>query len=247
MLMLLLHRRSCPLQAGSPKRKWYVPGAVVGAGIPQLQAWWEDTYQERAPSERTLRTHLGVLERAGAIVRSPGELLEGLGSWSDHAPPRHPDTIHLIHRRREAQWWSRVGSAELERTPRARHSAAAWWRLFAHWRREAADPQLELDFDPHLEERDPSRDQRPQAVETAAPRAELLDAAAAQLEPVPMLKACAAAGVVIQGRAQFQLAADPARFAQALRALARELRAGRRIRNAGGWLVWVFGHGPGRL
>lgn len=246
-LMVLLHRRACPLGVRAAQRSWYVPGAIVGVGIAQLQAWWEEMFGENAPCARSLRSHLTVLERAGALVRSPGELLEGARAWGDHPPPRHPDTIHLLHRRREAQWWAHYGRPALEASPKARHSARAWWRLFGRWRSEAADPQLEFDFDVELAANDPSRDQRPQARELAADRAEQLEVAAAAREPIDMLRAALAAGVELRGAVQFRAAAHPAQLAAALRALAGELRRGRRIRNPGGWVAWAFNHGPGRL
>lgn len=235
-ILLLLLAMSCPL-GRRPARAWYVPGAAARLGHDGIRRAWLGYFGEEPPSERSIRSHLGVLEHALAIVRQPGDLLPVLGEPGEHRP-RYPDTFHLLTDERLALWWSTEGAPLLEQHPQARQSAATWRRLFGDWRTRAAAPQGVLPFD--LEADDPTRDTRRDSEARRLSDAAELETAAATGEVLAVLSACARIGAPIRGSNSFRLASDGPALCRAARRLAADLRRGRRIRNRAGWLVWAF-------
>lgn len=241
--LLIALRFMCPVGV-RPRNADYIPGALVSFGLRGFLNAWYGFSGLQPPSERCLRAHLATLEAGNVLVRAPGAVVGGARS-RDGRPVRDVDTFHVVLSQRESRWWDDVGYPRLERNPRARHNAKVWARLFGRWRDEAAQERFEFDS---LPDDDPSRDSRPNV------EAEL-DAAAHELElasrerddPGALLKGCEKAKARINGRATWQVAKTPGVLADAMRALARELRRRRRIRNRGGWLLWAFDYGPLRL
>jgi hypothetical protein len=138
---LLLAITSAAVPAwGKPRARWQVQGAMVGQG-PELLRIHVGQETGRWVSSETVRRHLVALERAGAIVRAPGEVL----AREREAPGlerfyRRPDTIHVLTSPDEAQWWAVIGFERLAAYPEARTRLSLWRRLFARWRDEARCP-----------------------------------------------------------------------------------------------------------
>ncbi len=238
ILGLLLALR-CPV-GSSPARAWYVPGGVARLGISGLARAWRGFYGEEAPTERTLRAHLGTLERACAVVRVPGD-------WIPTAPGaprlRHPDTILLLEDERDARFWADEGLAVLEREPEARIDPTLWRRLFRGWRDRARDPQARLPF-PAPEAR-PDQDTRPAQTtrQDAAAVREALQAG----DDLALLGALRKVGADPDRSVLFRLLRQSVPLRRAAALFAEELERGTRIRNRPGWIVWAFRAAGGRL
>jgi hypothetical protein len=237
-LCLLLLKLRCPLR-GIPGRSWYIPGAVVRLGISGIARAWRGFFGEAPPAERTLRAHLGTLEKACAIIRAPGD-------WIPTAPGaprlRHADTFHVIEDERDATWWARDGLAVLDQHPEARTNASTWRRLFRAWRERARDPQALFSF--------PSASTRPdQASPVTATREDgkkLRDALESKA-PLAVLQALRSIGAAPDGRVLFQIAEDDSALRKAAARMAGELERRTRIRNRPGWFVWAFREAGGRI
>lgn len=224
-ILLLLLRLRCPVRS-RPARSWYVPGAVARLGVEGLRRGWRGFYGEEPPSERTLRAHLSLLERAAAIVRSPGERIP---TRSSELPLRWPDTIHVLDDARDAAFWTGEGADALARNPKARSSLVVWLRLFRGWRQRArSEPRLDFP-EPHS----------PAQGRDAGEASRALVAIADDAGPLEVLAALREAGAAVAGRSSFEVARDPRRLVEAARMLGRELGRGTRIRNRAGWLVWA--------
>ncbi len=146
-IVLVIWELTCPL-GGRPRRSWYVPGGTARLGADGIRRAWRGYFGEDPPCLRTIRSHLGALERACVLVRAPGDWLP---IWPD---PRHPerrpryaDTFYLLDSDQAAEWWAGVGHERLEELPGARHNPDKWAAAFGNWRAEAAGFQLELRFD----------------------------------------------------------------------------------------------------
>lgn len=227
-LVLQVLALSCPRNA-RPQKPWYVPGALARFGAGGLRRAWAGFHGERAPSERSIRAHLGVLEGAGVLVRSPGEWIpHRAGTWRE----RRPDTLHLLDGLAESSWWAKEGRRLLDLYPRARRDPGLWRRLFGAWRRRVGALQGSFDFDrpaPRaLEVREPERRQ-----ELGRAVARRLRGARSSCE---LTLAIRSTGARLDPRASWALAGDPERTRRALALLAVALIRGDRVRNLAGWL-----------
>lgn len=236
ILLLLLSLR-CP-RFGNPAKAWYVRGGVARLGISGLLRAWRGFFGEEAPTERTIRSHLGALERFCAVVRVPGD-------WIPTAPGaprlRHPDTILVLEDEREAEWWAREGFPALDANPDARTNPSVWRRLFRNWRADSVDPQGRLPFPaaraPELEDHRPA---------TAAAAAELRTALAGS-DDLEVAAALRRANACPDGRVLFAMVGQRLAFRRAAARLVDELERRTRIRNRPGWIVWAFREAGGRL
>lgn len=256
-LLLLLLQLACPT-TGNPRRRWYVPGAVARVGAEGIIRAWRGFHGEEAPTLRTIRTHLGELEAALAIVASPGDWMPVARS-SEHPErrPRYPNTYHLLTSDAAAEWWEREGLAIAAARPATRSNPDEWRKSFARWRERAARMQREpmLPFDPPAgvpaakgagaaSRRVAGRVEDPAAQREQARRLERA-AVAHVAQPLALLIAARDAGVHVQGtKAQLALVRDPRRFAGAVMLLARALARGDRVRNRAGWLMRAFEFAP---
>lgn len=238
-LLLLLLELRLPLWGERRRHAWYVRGALARTSLDHLRRLWRERLGTEPPSARRLADHLRELERAGAIGRSPGELLEGAG------PRRYPDTIHLLEDDAAARDWDRVRRL-LEQVPAAQHDAATWRRVVGEWRGKGTDRQLELPF----QSRDgkASEGPRPAPLPSEAAQARgtaLLERARAidrkaGAYVLELLLALQASGLRLAGRAQVELASMPARLEGAVALLARAWIRGDEIASPAGWLLAVF-------
>lgn len=243
-ITLLLCALACPLR-GRPTRSWYVPGAVARIGAEGIRRAWLGYFGEEPLGLRTIRAHLGALEQACVLVRSPGDWLPILRN-PDHPErrPRYPDTLHLLRGDEAAEWWATVGRGLLAANPRTRCNPDKWAAIFQGWRARAADPNDTLagglfeELQARLGGRGPgSTVKEPRelpALETAARLDSLVRSKASQLELLGELRQ---ADVHIRGKNALYLCREPERLRGAVAMLARALRRGDRIRNRAGWLV----------
>jgi hypothetical protein len=240
LLVLLLSAR-CPLD-GVAQRSWYEPGAVVRLGCEGLRRLWEARWPAApAPSLRRTRDHVNELERSLLLVRAPGERLPQLrvGDERSERVPRWPDTFHLLESEEAATWWSEHGATLLALHPGARVNPAEWRRHFADWRKRRPRQQelfAELGRALCSERRGADgaalatiEDLRSaRALELLAKKSASVDQAIAALDRL---------GVVVRGKNRQALATDGLKVRGAMVALARALRAGRRVENRPGFLV----------
>jgi hypothetical protein len=180
------------------------------------------------PCERRLRSHLGVLEQALAIVRVPGDWLPGR---FDGPRPRYPDTLLVLTSESEVDWWAQIGLPRLDGAAPARLNPTLWRELFGSWRHELHAPALPFP--------EPGRRGGPTARGEPPPaQASALALARAVLEAEDAagpLAALAAAGARLEGRLAWRLAADPVRARGVAALLARALWRGDGIRSRGSW------------
>lgn len=264
LLILLLNHR-CPLGT-TPRHAYYVPGAVVRMGVDGIRRAWRGEFGEEPPSVRSLRTHLAVLERNLAIMRSPGDFIEQ--TYPDHPErrPRMAQTLHLLETDRAAAWWAREGMRLLRENPKARTNPFLWRRLLGNWRERAKDLQLDLlDAQEALEampetietpgeapgmvpEAVPST-ARPARQESGSPEPStdvrlvrgLKSVALSRGDAIETITALRRAGVPLQGgRLVMQLASYMDRTRGAAAMLAVALARGDRIRSVAGWYVRAF-------
>ena len=271
-LLLLVHALTCPWGT-RPRRRWYEPGACVRIGAGGLHRAWRGYYGEDPPSIRTIRSHLGALERACVLVRAPGDWLP---YWPDPAHPerrpRHADTFWLLETDAAAEWWAVTGRVRLGRHPKARRNPDTWRRLFAGWRAEASRFQLELDFDAPAAQ-DPADVKallgslfgaasrgveeigaRGPGSSTLATRdpvvpdalVELAAGLRRQVPPLEVLGLLRAAGCRVRGRNYSRLAREPIKLLGAAAMFLVATRRGDRIRNRPGWVVTAFDRATGR-
>jgi len=241
LLVLLLELR-CPVGA-RPRKPWYVPGAVARLGVEGLRRAWRAYHGGEPPCARTLRAHLGLLERVRAVGRQPGDWVDGElpaeGAWR----PRHADTIHVLEDEAAAEAWGARVAPALAAHRDLRRNPDRWRRLVGRWRGPIGR-QLDL-FDPAgrpagSPEGLPDRvgEDRP-AGEALARRLASLAQARSQ-EVLDVLAAARDAGAHLRGRASFELAADRRRAFGAAALLARALARGDWVRNRAAWLVRAF-------
>jgi len=229
-ILLLLLDLKCPL-GGRPRALWYVPGAVARLGWRGLRDRWEDRFGEAPPSERTIRSYLGILEAVCAIQRQPGDFLPVRRDLiQDGKRPRYPDTLHVLESEDVSKWWAREGEALLRENPEARTNPRVWKSVFGDWRGAARRP--ELPFDPPLRNVVP------------APSPEKLVsnvlAASRARGPLARLSALSSAGLRLALPERLELARDPGRLAGAAALLWIALERGPRVRNPTGWLLRAF-------
>ena len=271
-LLILILENSCPLGA-RPNRSWYVPGAAARLGPEGLRRAWSKRFGEEPRSLRSFRAHLGSLENALAIVRSPGDWMPRLVDQAHpERRPRYPDTIHVLDDERAALWWEGEGDRMRRERPETRHNPTAWREVFAGWREWAAREDLDL---VQLAERGPSRSPeagpellgdvlasftgtgKPQKpAEPARSRAKARDAArsivqslAAAVPAWALVRTLELAGAGLRGRARARALADPERLngAAAMFAIALLRDDGgprHRIRSRAGWIVRAFDKAP---
>ena len=263
-IVLAIYRHRCPLD-GTPRLPWYVPGATARHGAEGLRRDWKRLWGEDPPSLRTVRSHLGALEMACCIIRSPGDFLPMMRNpeHPEHRP-RHPDTLHIIEGDAAAHWWSTVGRARIETSPDCRSHPTRWRLLFSNWRTEAAaaDAQGEH-FDPEAELLEalpePARavmptTKRVKGLPNRPPvaSAESLTAAASlrsvvrrrESTPTELHQALRRVGADVAGKMAWAVAASPDRFRGAAALLVLAIERGDRIRNPAGWLVRAFKLAP---
>ena len=235
-LLLLLLELRCPA-GGRPRRGWYVRGAVARVGIATLRRRWVLRFGA-APSERTIRAHLGVLERARAIVRAPGDWLPvepGSRPWR----PRHPDTIHLLEDEAALEAWMAMGPKVIQRHPGAKRDPDLWRRHLRTWRERGR--QLELFGTPEgLPDRVEEQEERGKRILAAL----ATEGGRSTDGALNLFHALEAAGVRLRGRPSFEVAVDPGRLRGAAYLLARALVRGDWIRNRAAWIVRAFRHAP---
>lgn len=246
-LLLVLLSLRCPVRS-HPRRSWYVKGAVARVGIEGLRRVWRTTYGHQAPCARTLRAHLGALERALLIIRSPGDWVE-LGDFGrrDGWRPRQADTIHLLEDEDAALWWRAEGLALLDEHPRARTNPDSWRLVVGSWRGRKPSRQLML-FEPAANLERTPMDEYPEGLpdrvgEDRHKKLRLaLGRMAADGEPLATMGALMAMGIKPDARSQWDLAADPERLEGAAALLLRALERGDSIRNPTGWILRAFRH-----
>lgn len=259
LLLLLEGGRYCPPN-GFKRRPWYVLGAVARCGAEWLASAWRGFFGDDAPTVRSLLTHLGVLEKAAALVRSPGDWQP---VWRDpehpERRPRYPNTFHVLEDDDSAEWWAREGFFLLERFPETRSNPDAWRRIFGRWRELAARAVREplLPFDGLLPEDAPRRVERveprrelhrrvigrrdPSSADVARARAIASAARVMARKPLELLWRLRELRVDIRGAAlQLRFQREPVRFAGAVMLLARALGRGDDIKNCAGWTVRAF-------
>ena len=238
LLVLLLELR-CPVK-GRPRRPWYVPGAVARLGVEAMRRAWRGFYGLEAPCPRTIRSHLGVLERVLAVVRQPGDWVEldrPAGEWR----PRHADTLHVLEDDEAVAAWVEHGAELVRRHPETRTNPDAWRRRVGAWRRRPRAVQLEL-FEGGRAEGLPDRvGERREQGEALAASLGVQERAGAR-DALELLRVGQDAGVVLRGRPSFELAQDRPRLAGALALLARALVRGDAVRSTAAWLVRAYRH-----
>lgn len=259
-ILLALFDVRCPPRS-LPRKKWYVPGAAARVGAEGIQAAWTGLWGEDPPSLKTIRGHLGALEMACCLARSPGDWLPMMRN-PEHPErrPRYPDTFHLIESHEAAQWWSMVGRKRILESPDCRFSPTRWWELFGSWRVEAAEWSAQGELFPQCDPEpvdavtvgaqttgakrprgipNKPKPATPEALELAA----TLRPAALKLAPTPfeLHGALRQAGVHLRGKMSWALS-DDERVQGAMAMLAVALVRGDRIRSLEGWLVRAYEH-----
>jgi len=261
ILLTILGTR-CPT-SGRPRKSWYVPGAAARLGAEGIQRAWAERWGEEPPSMRTIRAHLGHLEMACAIARSPGDWLPQMRD-PEHPErrPRYPDTFHVLESHESAIWWATTGRSRIEANPDSRFNPTRWKALFARWRTEAAraTTQPELFDGRHpdaalaatIAEQPlegararaprglPARPKPATAAATAAADEIAATCRTKDQSPLDVLAALQRAGVDLQGKMSWAVTGDPARLQAAACMLAIALDRGDQIRNRAGWLVRAF-------
>lgn len=254
-LILVLLEHLCP-EGGRPLKPWYVPGAVARFGIESLQRAWKELFGEEAPVERSIRSHLAVLEAACAIARQPGDWLPYLFPDEDvEKRPRYPDTIHLLLDDREAEWWEVEGARILREHPGVRRSPRVWRLKIGDWRAKARTRQLELfpqvvrnvaaamrrNAERGAEDR-AGNPHAPNRALHADPKAGefLLAALRRRAKPAELLGALHLVQVRIGGTTSWRCLRAPERFRGAIALLASALMRGDRVRSRAAWLMGAF-------
>ncbi len=259
-IVLMLLDLACPLGA-RPRRSWYVPGAAARVGHEGIRSRWFATWGEEPPTKRTIQRHLGELERAGVLVRAPGDWVPALVVPDQPGQrSRYRDTIHLLESDEVAEWWATVGARLRELHPDTRCNPTRWREVFGDWRARAAaggDPwQPGLFDDPaEISKRGiggtpPSVNFPVQGAESSAGAAptEISDRRGAaerlaevvhrrRLEAGELLVALDLVGARVRGGVRLQLQRDLGRLRGAAALLAVALRRGDRVRNPAGWVV----------
>lgn len=245
-LLLVLLELRCPARC-RPRRPWYVPGAVARLGVEGLRRAWRSVLGEEPPCERSVRSHLGLLVKVRALVRSPGDPLEGVEP-GPRFRPRHPDTLHLLEDEDALLDWLAVAPA-VEARPEARRDVHLWARLAGRWR-GGRPRQLEFDFaaasGAAMAARPPDGladrvgDQKPQGEALRRALGAVLENPAH--DALELQRALAASGVVLRGRPSFELAADVGRLRGSASLLALAMARGDAIRNPAAWLVRAHRH-----
>lgn len=252
----------CPSR-GLPRVEWYVPGAVARVGALGLWRLWKHHWGEDPPSLKTVRAHLGELEMACVIARSPGDWLPMMRN-PDHPErrPRYPDTFHVLESHAAANWWATTGRARILSSPDCRFSPDRWRTLFGYWRQEAAQDSIQgklgdvsklSESCPELSVATPGPQKRPRGIPRAARKAspETLDIvrtlSAAVLDPdsnaFQIHAALRSAGAELAGKMSWVVGANPEKLRGAAAMLAVALERGDAIRKPAGWLVRAFRHG----
>jgi hypothetical protein len=137
-ILLCLLDRTLPWNARVKEGSWYVQGACARASIKSIRAWYQQRWRSQmAPCLKTIKRHLAVLERFGAIVRAPGDWLEGKpqvqGAYGAYTE-RHGDTIYPMRDARSVKWWRDVGRDLLKLWPNARRNIDVWRAKIGDWR-----------------------------------------------------------------------------------------------------------------
>ena len=245
LLVLLLELR-CPVK-GRPRKGWYVPGAVARLSVEAMRRAWRGFYGEEPPAPRTLRAHLGLLQRVLALVRSPGDWVEVVPP-SARWRPRYADTIHVLDDEEAVERWLEIGQPVLERRADIRTNPDAWRRHLGTWRTRSRAKQLEL-FQGRsapagrpegLEDR--VRAEEPVARGTALARGLGEALLVRDHDALDVLRALAAQQVSLRGRPSFELASNLPRLEGAAALLARALARGDAVRNGAAWLVRAHRH-----
>jgi len=254
-ILTLLLRLAVPI-AGTPRKAWYVAGGVARLGAEGIRRAWRGFYGGEPPSLRSMRSHLGELERGLALIRAPGDWMP-VKRDPDHPEhrPRYPSTFLLLESDEDAEWWAREGLALLDRHPEVRANPDQWRRLFGRWRERAARLAREplLPFEEPLPSHAnvarpaPRVHGRAEPTEAAVTLARSISGAAAATDrgPLELLLRMRELGVDVRGLAvQRRLLVDPDRLFGAARLLARALARGDVVRNRAGWLVRAFQFAP---
>lgn len=242
-LVLLLLALRCPLN-GKPTRSWYVPGAVARLGASGLMRAWAGFWGEQAPCLRSMRAHLGALEQAGVLQRSPGDWLP-VRRNPEHPEhrPRWPETIHILDGEHATEFWAGPGARLIALHPEVRHSPDAWRKLFGTWRAGVIQHQLVFEsLAPSSPARAAANPEDQVAVRKAG--AQLCRRLRRADGPLEVLSALEEAGARLRGGTSWRAAAAWPRLRGAGAMLARAMVRGDRIRAPGGWLWRAFQSAP---
>lgn len=242
-IVLLLLELRCPL-AGTPRKRWYVPGAVARVGWRGLSDRWLKRFGEQAPSERALRGHLAQLESACILQRAPGDYLPVRRELvAAGKRPRYPDTFHILAGEAESEWWADAGERILENHPDAKTNPRRWREVLGDWRNWIGQPGLPFprgdgSAEANVPRGTPCRPTPPTEKQLAA----RVVAAAGARGPLGVISALHRAGVALEARAASQAARDHARLAGATAMLGAAIARGPKISNPAGWLLRAFRH-----
>ena len=247
ILLLLLELR-CPLGV-TPRKRHYVPGAVVRLGIGGIRRLWKARWGEEPMTLRTFQTHVGKLEEACCLVRAPGDWLPcRRDPKHPERRPAHRQTFHLLESDEVAEWWAGPGQQLLEQRPEVQFSIDRWRMVFGNWRRQAAQWALEEASGSLF---DTVEDSAPAPREISHPKIDALGlerlgevAHRGTAEASEIVAALDAAGVRVRGPNRLRLQQDLPRLRGAVALLIVALRRGDRIRNAPGWVVRTATRAP---
>lgn len=242
-LVLLLLALRCPL-SGRPARPWYVPGAVARLGASGLMRAWEGFFGEQPPCLRSMRSHLGALEQAGVLQRSPGDWLPVRRDPAHpERRPRWAETIHILDGENATEFWAGPGARLLDLHPAARNSPDVWRKVFGNWRSGVVQHVLLLEGSAGTSPRRAAANTE-EGAEVRQAGVKLARALRQAREPVQVLAALEDAGAGLKGGASFRAAGSWQRLRAAGALLARAMSRGDRIRNPAGWIWRAFESAP---
>jgi len=234
-VILALLRLRCPPEERTT-RSWYVPGAVSRLGARGLRRFWPQLWQEPSPCLKTLRRHLRKLEGGCCIVCSPGDWLPSRGLRGG----RYPDTIHLVDREVDAEWWAASGRLLLQQHPEVRHDPRRWRRVIGDWRHRRP-VQGHLFVEQLASSWSSEVPVRGDEEEAARRLATVVRQPAMLAEKTSALRALAGAGCMLHGPKRDDVLRDRPRLAGAIALLSVALRRPRPPRDRAAFLVFACG------
>jgi len=183
---------------------------------------------------KTIRRHLRALERACCVVCSPGDWLPSRGDRSG----RYPDTIHVVDREADAEWWATSGKLLLAQHPEVRHDPRRWARVIGNWR-DRRPVQGHLFVEQLARSFRPDVPVRGDEEEAAARLARVVRQPAVLRERPATLRSLASAGCMLHGPKREEVLRDPRRLRGAMALLSVALRRARPPRDRAAFLVFA--------